>query len=217
MNILVIAPHPDDESIGCGGTVCKYTARGDRVTVAFLTSGELGLKKLSRENARETREAEAGRAAKILGIAALEFFRLPDWSAGNHVEEGARLLVPILRRERPETIYLPHPRESHPDHKAALPILQAASRKAALAEMKLLGYEVWTPISEQDSVENISDTILQKLRAVRAHRSQLEQIDYARAVRGLNEYRGEMAGHCRYAEVFQTLSLNPTEESSTAV
>lgn len=206
MNILVIAPHPDDEAIGCGGTIGKHTARGDRVAVVFLTSGELGLKQLAREKAWATREAEARRSAKILGISKLNFLRLPDWTAGDHIKEGAGLLAPILKRNPPEIIYLPHPFEWHPDHKAALPILRAAARKAGITRTKLLGYEVWTPISEYDSVEDISKTMSLKLRALRAHRSQLKDWDYARAVRGLNEYRGAMAGRCRYAEIFQTLS-----------
>ena len=206
MNILVIAPHPDDEAIGCGGTVCKHSARGDRVSVIFLTSGELGLKQLPREQAWKTREAEARRSAKILGMATVEFLRLPDWTAGDHIKEGARLLAPALQCERPEIIYLPHPREWHPDHKAALSIVRAASRTAGLGNTKLLGYEVWTPISEYDCVEDISKTMALKLRALRAHKSQVRDWDYVRAVRGLNEYRGVMAGRCRYAEVFQTLS-----------
>lgn len=209
MNILVIAPHPDDEALGCGGSLCKHTARGDRVATVFLTSGELGLKQFPREKAWATREAEARRAAKILRIAKSEFLRLPDWTAGDHVKEGTRLLAPILHRERPEMIYLPHPFEWHPDHQAALPILRAASRKAGFSTTHLLGYEVWTPLSEYDRVENISKMMSLKLRALRAHHSQLKAFDYVRAVRGLNEYRGVMAGCCRYAEVFQTLSLKP--------
>src|SRR5262245_16507542 len=125
MNVLVIAPHPDDEAIGCGGTLCKHSTRRDRVAVVFLTSGELGLKKLPREQAWQTREAEAKKSAKLLGIASEDFLRLPDWYVGDHVMDGVKLLRPILEREQPSLIYLPHALEWHPDHKAVLPIVRA--------------------------------------------------------------------------------------------
>jgi N-acetylglucosamine malate deacetylase 1 len=114
-----------------------------------------------------------------------------------------------LKREMPEMIYLPHPLEWHPDHQAAWPIVQAALRQCRMAGIELRGYEVWTPLSLYDHVENISAVMPRKLRAVRAHRSQLAEFNYTRAVRGLNEYRGELAGRCRYAEVFQTLMWKP--------
>ena len=57
--ILILAPHPDDEVLGCGGAACQHSAAGDRVCAVFLTSGELGLKQLSREKAWQIREAEA--------------------------------------------------------------------------------------------------------------------------------------------------------------
>ena len=97
-NILVIAPHPDDESIGCGGTLCRHTARGDRVVAVFLTSGELGLEHLPREEAWRVREGEAEAAAEVLGLADLIFLRCPDWFVGEGVDEAAALLRPILTR-----------------------------------------------------------------------------------------------------------------------
>ena len=207
MNVLVIAPHPDDEVIGGGGTICKHSARGDRVVAVFLTSGELGLKHLRRENAWQIREAEARKAASILKLAALEFLRLPDWTSSEHVRKGARLLQSILRREAPGLIYLPHPREWHPDHQAALPILRAALRGAGIRQPELRGFEVWTPLAEHDCVEDITAVMALKLRALRAHRSQLGEFDYERAVKGLNQFRGALAAKCGYAEVFQTLTL----------
>ena len=207
MNVLVIAPHPDDECIGCGGTLCRHTAKGDRVVAVFLTSGELGLKHLARERAWAIREREAKAAAKILGLVAVEFLRQPDWTLGDQVAKAAHALRPILKREAPRLIYLPHPRDWHPDHRAALPVLRAALRGAKRAAPELRGYEVWTPLSEPDHVEDITAVMPRKLRALRAHRSQLSEFDYARAVRGLNQFRGELAAKCRYAEVFQTLDL----------
>jgi len=79
MNVLVIAPHPDDESIGCGGALCLHAGRRDPMAVVYLTSGELGMKHLPRNKAWLTREREAERATQILGVAKCFFLRLPDW------------------------------------------------------------------------------------------------------------------------------------------
>lgn len=207
MNILVIAPHPDDETIGCGGTLCLHTKRGDRVTVAFLTSGELGLKHLTREKAWAMREKEAKAAAAILGVARLHFLRQPDWMLGDDLKPVARELRPILRAEAPQLIYVPHLLEWHPDHQAALPILRLALKgwRGALPELR--AYEVWTPLATHDQVEDITRMMPRKLKALRAHRSQLGEFNYERAVRGLNAFRGELTAKCRYAEVFQTIPL----------
>jgi LmbE family N-acetylglucosaminyl deacetylase len=58
-------------------------------------------------------------------------------------------------------------------------------------------------------VEDITGVLSRKLRALRAHRSQLGEFDYVKAVSGLNQFRGALAGRCRFAEVFQTLSIEP--------
>jgi hypothetical protein len=75
-----------------------------------------------------------------------------------------------------------------------------------LAAPQLRGYEVWTPLAEYQHVENITAVMKTKLRALRKHVSQVRDWEYAHAIRGLNAFRGAMAGRCRYAEVFQDLS-----------
>jgi N-acetylglucosamine malate deacetylase 1 len=207
MNILVLAPHPDDEVLGCGGTLYKYSAGGDRVVAVFLTSGELGLKHLSRDKAWQVREAEAKHAARILGFAQLHFLRQPDWMLGDHAGVTAAALKPLLGAEEPSVIYLPHPDDGHPDHQATLPILRAALKSCRRLKPELLAYEIWTPLTSHDVAVNISQVMPRKLQALRAHRSQLCEFDYVKAVTGLNQFRGALAGKCRFAEVFQTLSL----------
>lgn len=218
MKVVVIAPHPDDETLGCGGTLCLHTARGGRVVPVFLTSGELGLKHLPRKRAVQIREREAINAAKILHLTKPVFLRLPDWFVNEHVAEAAAMLAPILKRERPGLLYLPHPGEWHPDHQAALPIVRLALKSAKVPEPALRLYEVWTPLSEFGPVEDISAVMTRKLRALRAHRSQLKEFDYAAAVRGLNQFRGVLAGKCRFAEVFQTIAspLRSAEKAGNA-
>jgi LmbE family N-acetylglucosaminyl deacetylase len=210
MNVLVIAPHPDDEAIGCGGTLCLHRQRGDRVVVAFLTSGELGLKHLPRERAWAVREKEAKAASRILGVLRAHFLRLSDWMLGDHIKTAARALRSVLLAERPSLIYVPHEGEEHPDHQAALPVLRLALKTWRAPAPELRAYEVWTPLATHDHIEDISRVMARKLKALRTHRSQLREFKYERAVRGLNAFRGELTAKCRYVEVFQTITLEPT-------
>ncbi len=205
MNIVVIAPHPDDESIGCGGALCCHADAGDRVTVIFLTSGELGLKHLTREVAWQTREAEAKAAGKILGIAEMHFLRQPDWTLEDVVGPTAAAVAEILANERPQFVYVPHPREGHPDHKAAVEILKQSLAICAVSVPEIRGYEVWTPLGEYSVVVDISAQMARKLKAIRCHASQLVDIDYAHAAQSLNAYRGVLAARVPFAEVFQLL------------
>ena len=212
MRILVIAPHPDDEAIGCGGTICLHAARGDRVVAAFLTSGELGLQRLPPDEARRVREQEARAAADVLGIAAVEFLRLPDWGVGDAVETATRELSAIVERERPDLVYLPHANDAHPDHQVVARILGRAMRDHRPVP-RLLAYEVWTPLASYDHVEDITTVMRRKLRALRCHASQVGYFRYDRAVHGLNQYRGALASRTRYAEVFQ--SVDPIAASGS--
>jgi LmbE family N-acetylglucosaminyl deacetylase len=208
VNVLVIAPHPDDEAIGCGGAIRLHaTTRGDRVAAVFLTSGERGLQLPDERDAWRIREREAEASAAILGIAELSFLRLPDTHLAERAEAAVAALCPLLARERPGRIYVPHPTDGHPDHVAAAPILwQALSDLSADGvPPTVLGYEVWTPMPTYDDGADITSVMADKLRAVRCHKSQVEALRYDRGVRGLNQFRGAMAWKCRYAEVYQHL------------
>lgn len=205
MTTLVIAPHPDDEAIGCGGTLCLRTRQGGRVVAVFLTSGELGLKNLPAEEARRTREQEAEAAARILGISDLHFLRLPDWGCAESVPQAAAALAPIIAAEAPSLVLLPHPGDEHPDHRASLPIVATALARHPDLRPELRGYEVWAPLPAFDYVENITPVMEQKLRSVAAYPSQLASFRYDRAVTGLAQYRGALAGRCDYAEVMSWL------------
>jgi N-acetylglucosamine malate deacetylase 1 len=205
MNVLVIAPHPDDESIGCGGSIAIHARGGDRVTSVFLTSGETSHPHLPHEVVWGRREAEVENAARVLGIAESIFLR------GVAIDRDPVLagrLRTILEETKPELVYVPHEGESHPDHVVALGILRAALEGASIATPWVRRYEVWSPIAAPDDVASIDDVIALKLEAVRCHRSQLETFAYDRAVRGLNAYRGAMFAKSRYAEAFLGLDLS---------
>jgi LmbE family N-acetylglucosaminyl deacetylase len=202
MNTLVVAPHPDDETIGCGGTIALSVAAGEKVGAVFLTSGELGLEELPAMEARTIREAEAEEAARILGLASITFLRHRDWFLADCTAEAVKDLTQLIEREAPLRLFFPHPDEWHPDHAATAEIVLQAVEAGGDNELRLQTYEVWTPMSSFDEVEDISAVMGTKLEAVRAYRSQLVKFKYDDAVEGLDRFRGALGGRCRYAEVF---------------
>jgi LmbE family N-acetylglucosaminyl deacetylase len=203
--VLVIAPHPDDESIGCGGAICLHRERADPVRVVFLTSGERGIEGMPPDEVTALREAEAAQALGVLGVDRMDFLRLPDLGLADHLAPGATALRRVLVADPPGLVYLPHPEDAHPDHAAALPLVRAALALvgAAAGWPELRAYEVWTPMARYGWAEDISGVMRRKLRAVRCYVSQLRTFRYDRAVRGLNQYRGCLAARCRYAEVYR--------------
>lgn len=209
--VLVIAPHPDDEAIGCGGVICLHRRRGDSVHIVFLTSGEHYTEEVPAESNRSVREAEAGEAARVLDVQGLEFLRLPDLGLSESIEPSASRLRPFLETFEPDILYLPHPQESHPDHAVVLPIIRAAVAGRACQRRlpELRGYEVWNPLANYHWVEDISSVMPQKMCAVRCYRSQLRLFRYDAAIRGLNRYRGILGAASGYAEAFVSLDARP--------
>ena len=201
--VLVLSPHPDDETIGCGGTLCSHVASGDEVRVVFFTSGELGGHGLSPEATRIGREGEAREAARILGIKRVEFWQAPDGRL-RASEPTIRRLSGMLRQWKPQFIYTTHGGEIHPDHRAAPRILRRALSKFPVARTRIFLFEIWTPLAQLDRIVDVTPWIETKLRAVRAYASQCSVLRFDEAVAGLNRYRGEMHSWPGgdYAEVF---------------
>jgi LmbE family N-acetylglucosaminyl deacetylase len=206
--ILVISPHPDDETLGCGGTLRSHVLNGEVVRVVFLTSGEQGGHGKPPNETVEMREAEAAQAAQILGVDLIEFWRLPDGALSATAETVGRLCRWVVSWQ-PTLIYAPHELEKHADHRAAATIvrevLQTEEVKGSAIQVRL--YEVWTPMQEMDDIVDISEHVETKRAAIRAYRSQCEVLAFEDAILGLNRYRGEM--HCwpcgAYAEIFRRM------------
>lgn len=201
--VLVLSPHPDDEAIGLGGTLHLHVRNGDEVEVIFLTSGERGVQGKGPTETASTRESEAAAAAQILGYGSMEFWRQPDGA----VEANPALvqrLTDKLQAWQPAFVYVTHPAEQHPDHRAAASLVQRAVQEMAGRRPQIRSYEVWTPLQHMDHVEDISEVIEVKMAAIRAHRCQCEIVRFDEAALGLARYRGEMHSWPGgpYAEVF---------------
>ena len=200
--VLVVSPHPDDESIGCGGALRKHAVEGDEVRVVFLTSGEMGIPGRKGRDAARVREVEAEKAAEILGVSSIEFWHEPDGALRVHRELVGRC-AGLLEEWSPDRIYVTHEGDMHPDHRAAARLVRHAV-PAGDEGPTVLEFEVWTPLKYLSEIVDITPHIEEKLDAIRCYQSQCDLMRFDDAMLGLNRYRGEMHSWPggEYAEVF---------------
>jgi len=189
--VLVLAPHQDDETFGCGGAILLHRAQGDPVSVHFVTKGDRGDPNghYSGEDYVALRETEARKACRILGVEEVEFYGLPD----GFFEARENLVLPLSKRireaveaARPGTVYYPWIGEAHPDHFA---VASAVERVAAgLSGVAFLGYELWSACLPS-AVLDVSAVFARKVEAARVYASQLRYTDYVPVGIGLMTYR----------------------------
>jgi LmbE family N-acetylglucosaminyl deacetylase len=148
---LVVAPHPDDETLGCGGAIALLRRFGLPVSVLFISDGTKShpnSQKYPPLRLRDLREREASDALVLLGAdaSAPTFLRLPDGAVPTHntpgFTEAATQCHTYLADGKPQTILLPWRRDPHPDHRAVSQITQAALSQLA-GKPRLLEYPVW--------------------------------------------------------------------------
>jgi LmbE family N-acetylglucosaminyl deacetylase len=202
--VLVLSPHPDDETFGCGGTIRMLTERGVAVDVAFLTRGEMGVEGYSptaqatREMA-ETRTHEAKAACDVLGIRQLTFLQGHDMQLQS--EPGHVAAIVELLRSRPyQRVFCPWPHDSHADHGATFRLLREAAQHNG-ASLSFWLYEVWKPLPANTFVP-IDLTIEFKRQAIDQYKSQLAQLNYREGMLGLSAYRSLFCPPSKFAEAF---------------
>ena len=199
--VLVLAPHPDDETLGCGGSVRLLVEKGVPVKVAFLTSGDKALPE-GGSSYSALREKEAQKALRILGVSDCEFLRYPDRELYAVFAGFSASLSLMIEDFRPDTVYSPSVVDLNPDHRAAAEAALALQKRYGFA---VVFYEVTTPVRPNVLVD-ISRVFRFKRRAVKAYRSQLGITDYLRLVGALNTYRTFTLGReTKYAEAFWVL------------
>lgn len=133
LDVLVVAPHPDDAELGAGGTILRCKQDGLKVGILDLTSGEP-----TPHGSLEIRRQETEAASKILGIDWRENLGLPNRSLESTLE-ARRQLAGVFRRTRPRWILAPYWVDSHPDHVAATELIEAARFWSKLSKSDLEG------------------------------------------------------------------------------
>jgi bacillithiol biosynthesis deacetylase BshB1 len=181
LDILVVAPHPDDAEISVGGIIAVSRAQGLRVGVVELTSGEP-----TPHGTEEIRQQETAVATTILDLSWRYTLNLPNRSLQPDLE-ARRKLAEVFRQCRPRIILAPFWQDAHPDHVAASSLCDDARFWSKLSRSDLAFDPYWPPMllhyfsihlrihPSASVVVDISDHIETKMKAVNAYRSQLIQ------------------------------------------
>jgi N-acetylglucosamine malate deacetylase 1 len=213
--ILIIAPHHDDEVIGCGGSVASAARKKKPVDILYMTAGFAGVPGVrAKEKALAIREQEAIRAGKILGVRKQFFLREPDRGLSCSLPV-IKKIVRILRQGKYTTLLFPHSDETDRDHRVTSEIAREAFWLASSKYYSGLGdpnkainaylYEVWSPMLSYHVKVDITGYCGIKKAALTAYRSQFNSNQIS-GLLGLNRYRAAMKGHHEYAiEVFRML------------
>jgi N-acetylglucosamine malate deacetylase 1 len=216
MNVVVIAPHMDDEVLGCGGTIAKHAASGDKVYVCFVAHRIYNHQFNHELNERE--KAHALAAKKVLGYTDAIFLDLPDEKLDASLQ---RIIIPLeecIAKIKPEVVYMPFREDNNQDHRAVCDAARVALRPAATSFIKAIHmYEV--PSSTEQSPPlpscaflptyyvNIAPFIESKKQALKCYETEQRQFPHPRsleAVTVLAQKRGTELGF-HYAEAFMTI------------
>lgn len=213
MRVLVIAPHPDDEIIGVGGTIAKRTAAGCEVYVCIVTKGcqPLFTADLVEQGRRECRKAD-----KLLGVKETIFLDFPAVmleTVPRHELNGR--IFDVIQKAKPDEVYIPHRGDMQLDHQMVVDAAMVALRPKyehvvrriyAYETLSETGWNVPNTVNEfiPTVYEDISDTLSAKIEAMEIFQSQLAPFPAARsigAIEALAKYRGATVGVCA-AEAF---------------
>jgi len=179
-DVLAFGPHPDDVELFCGGLLLKLKKQGYRTAIVDMTRGESGTR-----GTVETRAAEAAEAAGILRVDQRLNLEITDGGVSASEEQKIKV-VEVLRRLRPKIVLVPYHEDRHPDHVHASRLVSEAVFFSGVAKWHP-GQKPWRPelvihyfmhqVETPSLIVDISAEMEDKLKAVRAHKSQFYDPD----------------------------------------
>ena len=207
LRIIIFAAHSDDETIGAGASIAKFTEEGHQVISVIMSSGTGSSPWLKEDVLIETREAEAKKIANYLGVQETILLGLQDGKLPEEIENPKVLetVKKIIERYKPDRIYTHSKYDPHPDHKATNKItLKAITQIDKEEKIGVYIFEVWNIINElQPRVyEDVSKTFWKKIKAMKMFTSQWLFV-YLLLIPVI--LRAKIAGFhakCKYAERF---------------
>lgn len=189
--ILVIAPHPDDEVLGCGGTIAKYADAGDEVHLCIVTRGYMP--DWSNDYLKN-KPKEIQKACKILGVKKIHMLNFPTVKLDTIPQKELNdSLLKVGRLIKPSLVFIPHAGDLNKDHRLIFEASLVAFRPTILKVNKILSYEVlsetewgqgFLPFVPNVFVD-ISKTLPKKINAIKAYESELKPFPHPRSLKAI--------------------------------
>jgi LmbE family N-acetylglucosaminyl deacetylase len=220
MKVLVVAAHPDDEVLGCGGTIARLTKDGQEVYIAILGEGVTSRYRRREEADKKlvaALQAKSRKVAKYLSVKKVSFFGLPD----NRFDtvpllDIVKIVEDLVNRLRPEVIYTHHGGDLNIDHKIVHRAVLTATRPVPNCPVKeIYSFEVpsateWAfqqfqPVFHPNVFADISGTLETKIKALQLYESEVQPFPHPRSpqvLRAMAQRWGSIAG-LKAAEAFQ--------------
>jgi len=215
--VLVFAAHQDDETIGCGGTISKFSKNGSEVTVVFVTDGSTGFSKGQEHEVKSVvskRSKESKKACNLLGVNEVIELRLPCQKIENN-QENFHSFIKIIRDQKPNLVITHSDNDKHRDHLAVNKLCIEAAWKANEDIHPELGCrhkidDLWcfeiTDLICPDYYVDITETYEDKIAAFQCYDSQNGIVEnYSNLIDGLSKVRGFNSGVLR-AEGFKSIT-----------
>ncbi len=213
MKILVISPHPDDEVLGCGGTMARHSINKDEVYLCIVTKGyEPDWSKSFMEEMKK----QIKQSSKILGIKETHFLGYPTVKLDTIPQKDLnKSISKIIKKIKPDVLYIPHKGDLNKDHRIIFESSLVASRPLKHIVRRILSYEVLSETEWGQPIEpfipnvyvDISKTFDKKIEAVNAYKSELKKYPHPRSIEiieALAKKRGSEAG-LMLAEAFKLI------------
>lgn len=202
---LVFAPHPDDETLGCGGTIALKRRQGAEVTIAFMTDGAASDTDAVPETLAKLRHQEALAACRVLGVDSdhVSWFGFPDGRLPDGADAATAAVAALLNRTRPAQVFIPYGIGEHPDHAATGRIVVSALGRhrsgpaPAVFEYPIWFWRHWPWVAiEGRHASHLFDSSLRALFGAKLYRVFTRRVDVTETLgqkrAALDEHRTQM-------------------------
>ena len=215
-NILILSPHADDEILGCGGLISKYSKQNYHINVLILTNANKGAPEIYPPSVIEQIRKEAKIANNFIGTKKLFFENLPAMNLNNFpVYKISDIINSYISKIKPEIVLIPSANDIHNDHKIIFKAAKVSLRPNKKSNLKkILSYEVLseTEWNEEGKLFNpnyfvrlTKSDIANKVNAFLKYKSQVKKFPHPRskeAILNLSKVRGSQV-FAEYAEAYK--------------